>query len=443
LSSKNQKSKKHQKNRKRQASPAKVNPRVKLYDEIEEEYLDAMGAAGILFAPKGEGAAESKTLLKRLHEKGARFRNGAASISINNLSSACVACTGDTGSKTFLLSVQCHRDCYYCFNTNQAEYEEQRLQINDWKSELNAYQDSLGSSISATHIALSGGEPLIHEDETISFFKEVRQRYPEAHTRLYTSGDLLNNDIFKVLQETGLTEIRFSVKLEDPPTLRSKVLDLIDQATDYIPQVMVEMPVIPGTESEMQALLIKLDEIGIFGINLLEFGFPMHRWEEFQERGFMVKNPPFEVLYDYLYAGGLPVQGSELLALELVDYALENNLSLGVHYCSLANKHRDQILTMNRSHAEANPVYLLDESDYFLKSAVVFDKDREKLLVALSKRAEVPYIDDPTDNSLQIHPQDAKLFEFLSLDIYLSSNVIEIRGGEPVFRELKLQKYEQ
>ena len=47
------------------------------------------------------------------------------------------------------------------------------------------------------------------------------------------------------------------------------------------------------------------------------------------------KNPPFEVLYDYGYAGGLAVAGSEQACLELVLFALEKGLSLGVHYLSL------------------------------------------------------------------------------------------------------------
>jgi len=460
VSRKKSKNKKNLRSRK-QATPAKINPRVRLYEEIEEEYLDGLRAAGILFAPKGTDAPECKVLLERLKEKGARFRNGTASISINNLSSACIACTGDPGSKTFLLSVQCHRDCYYCFNTNQKDYEKQLVQLNDWQSELEAYAAELKEQsvdpatfgfaeragrqdnqppFLATHIALTGGEPLIHKEETIGFFKEVRHRYPEAHTRLYTSGDLLNSETFKTLQETDLTEIRFSVKLEDPPKLRNKVLGLIKEAKASIPQVMVEMPVIPDTKAEMETLLLQLDEIGIYSINLLEFGFPLHRWEEFSSRDFKVKNPPYEVLYNYYYAGGLPVQGSELLALELLDFALDRELSLGVHYCSMANKHRDQVFTMNRPHADTNPVYLLDESDFFLKSAVAFDRDREKLLQALSRHGSVAYFDDPTDNSLQINPRDKGLFDDLSLNFYTSSSIVEIQDGEPVFRELKLEK---
>ena len=60
---------------------------------------------------------------------------------------------------------------------------------------------------------------------------------------------------------------------------------------------MVEMPVIPGTGKAMRRLLDRLDQVGAFGINLLEFCYPMGAWDEFERRGFSVKNPPFPVLY--------------------------------------------------------------------------------------------------------------------------------------------------
>jgi len=44
---------------------------------------------------------------------------------------------------------------------------------------------------------------------------------------------------------------------------------------------MVEMPVIPGSLEEMKDLLKKLDSLGIFGINLLEFCFPLNNAQVF------------------------------------------------------------------------------------------------------------------------------------------------------------------
>ena len=80
----------------------------------------------------------------------------------------------------------------------------------------------------------------------------------------------------------------------------------------------------------MRRLLDRLDQVGAFGINLLEFCYPMGAWDEFERRGFSVKNPPFPVLYDYGYAGGLPLAGSESLCLELLEYALDEGCPVGL-----------------------------------------------------------------------------------------------------------------
>jgi pyruvate formate-lyase activating enzyme-like uncharacterized protein len=411
--------------------------RVLTYSEIADEYINRFKQRGVIFAAPQEGDDKRQQMLMRLRKRGALFRNGDASIHINNISSACIACTGDEGSRTFLLSVQCHRHCYFCFNPPQSDYEEHNVRLSNWRDKLNQVRET---GVPLTHIALTGGEPLIHREEMVHFFAEVRKRYPDAHMRLYTSGDLLDTQTFKDLASTGLTEIRFSLKLDDPDTMQESVLEIMNQSKEYIPQVMVEMPVMPGTKNQMENLLRRLDQMGIFGINLLEFGFPLNNWDEFAKRGFKVKNPPFEVFYDYSYAGGLPIWGSELLALQLLEFAIDESLSIGVHYCSLANKHRDQILTMNRSFAKSNPVYQLDENDYFLKSIVVFNEDREKVRAVFNRLHFVSYVEDPSDCSLQFSPRDKGFLKDCDVDFYLSYNVVEDRADGPVIRELKLDR---
>jgi pyruvate formate-lyase activating enzyme-like uncharacterized protein len=106
---------------------------------------------------------------------------------------------------------------------------------------------------------------------------------------------------------------------------------------------MVEIPVLPGTLDEMKAVLTELDRLEIFGINLLEFCFPYNNVGIFRQRGYKIKARPYRVLYNYVYGGGLSVAGSEDVCLDLVDCAMDAGLTLGVHYCSLENKHTGQI----------------------------------------------------------------------------------------------------
>ena len=103
----------------------------------------------------------------------------------------------------------------------------------------------------------------------------------------------------------------------------------MEQAVGTIPAVVVEVPVIPGSLGQMKDLLVRSDALGISGVNLLEFCFPLHNAAEFAKRGFQLRKHPFKYLYNYWYGGGVPVAGSEAEALELLAFAEREGLRLG------------------------------------------------------------------------------------------------------------------
>ena len=237
------------------------------------------------------------------------------------------------GSLTFSVSLKCHRQCFFCFNPNQEDYEYQREHKRDVVGELDAL---LASGQKLEHLALTGGEPLLDKEETLNFFQRARQNSPNAYTRLYTCGDHLERETLQALKDAGLNEIRVSIRLEDAEKARQHTLEQVALAREYIPNVMVEMPILPGSLSEMKTLLTELDRLGVFGVNLLELCFPFHNVDQFRSRGYSIKARPYRVPHNYRgYAGGLPVAGSEATCLDLIEFALEAGLSLGVHYCSL------------------------------------------------------------------------------------------------------------
>ena len=277
-----------------------------MYQSIYDNFLAQIKSTGIELADKN--VLQTEEILKRLRGKKAVFRNNEKSIYVNWLSPACEACKTGEGSITLYLSLMCNRNCFFCFNSNQESFEHYTRNKRDCLQELT---DLAQRNEPVSHLALSGGEPLLHKKETGKFFRTCREKFPAAHTRLYTSGDFVDHTVLKELNNCGLKEIRFSIKMEDPPDFRQAIYKKITLAKKYIPDVVVEMPVMPGMMAEMKSLLVDLDKIGIKGINLLEFCFPYSNVQEFNNRGYKVKNPPFEVLYDYWYAGGLPIWASE------------------------------------------------------------------------------------------------------------------------------------
>lgn len=405
---------------------------IKIYSSIEENYLKQVKASEIEISSTTEPDLDQKLLV--LRQKGATFRNEDKSIYTQWLSPACEACKKGVGSVTTYISLMCHRNCYYCFNPNQEGYDHYAENKRDYLSEIHQLHSS-GQKI--THFALTGGEPLLHKQDTINLFKVLGEKFPLAHTRMYTSGDLLDKETLQELKTAGLKEIRFSIKLEDYPD-HKKILDKIALAKEYITDVMVEMPVIPNTLTTMKELLLDLNKLGISGINLLEFCFPFHNVEEFKKRSFQIKNPPFKVLYNYWYAGGLPIAGSENECLDLVEFALDNELSIGVHYCSIENKHTGQIYQQNSNQSISDLTYF-SPRDYFLKTAKVFGDDIPKVLKKFEKKSIARYSINREHNFLEFNIKDIPKLKHMDLEIGLSSSIIEIREGEKCLRELKIE----
>lgn len=403
------------------------------YRAIERDYVNAFADQGVSFAAPDAARARSAELRETLRRRGARFMNGGSSVSTGFLSSACAACVGDVGSATFYINLRCPRDCYFCFNPNQADFEEHCEHDTPWRADLEA----LGRSCDAvSHVGLTGGEPLLCPEETLAFVERARELYPRAHVRLYTSGMFLDDAFCASVAKRGLDEIRFSIKLDEGEESVSDALAAIELASGRGFDVMVEMPVVPGELARMKRLLVQLDGLGVKGINVLEFCYPMRDWAEFERRGFQVKNPPFDVLYDYGYAGGLPIAGSEEACLELVLFALDEGLSLGVHYCSLDNKNRDQVLQANRAVALDRSLYELGP-DSFYRIAKVFDGD-VPAVKALFGRLGVPCVPDEEGRALCFHPARAAEAAATGAVVALSKNVVEHEGGEAYVRELKL-----
>lgn len=403
------------------------------YVEIHEDFLAQVERFGVPLAAMDE-RPEVEARLKRLQEKGAHVRNDERSVYINNISPSCLACQTGAGSATLFVSLKCHRDCFYCFNPNQENYEGFAAQMRNLTQDL---QELKHTQTRLRHLALTGGEPLLYKEETLSFFEDAHKMFPGVYTRLYTSGDHADSATLEGLKESGLQEIRFSIRLEDSAQAIRHTLERIEKAKKYIPFVMVEMPVLPGRLEEMKNILRELEHISIFSINLLEFCFPLHNAEEFVKRGYRIKSHPYRVLYNYWYAGGLPVAQSELDCLELVEFALDSGFKMGMHYCSLENKHTGQVYQQNHAAPISAPV-VASNKDYYLKTAKVFGKDIAVVKDRLAKKKKAQLTHQADYDCLEFHVRDIRALHGLDIEIGISTSILEQRGGEQVMRELKI-----
>lgn len=419
-------------------------PNVSLESELREyadgaqRYIDTLSDMGVKFAEPGVNQLVIDKLRNQLRDAGAEFKNAGASIVWGWQSKACVECTGTGGSETFSTTFKCHRDCYFCFNYNVADYETFVREGCPWEDGLDraarVYDD-------LAVIGLTGGEPLLVLDDSIRFLERAGELFPNAHKRMYTSGDLLTKEGAERLRDAGLDEIRFSVKQDDAPERQERVLSAMRLAKFYIPSVMVEMPIIPGTYDRMCELFDAWAQIGIDGINLLEFCFPFHNWDEYESRGFEIRNPPFDVMYDYGYSGGLPVAGSEELCLRLMLYGIERKVPFGMHYCSLDNKHRSEMRQRNDRGVKLPSIFSFDDGDFFLKCAKVYGDDVKPAIEALLKSGKTDFVENEEVQTLSFPVKDIICLEGANVKPAIATFLLEDDEEGSYLREIALTPY--
>ncbi len=404
-----------------------------IYLGIYSDFMRQIQATGIEI-DACKYSQETEDQLQRLADKGALFRNGGRSIHMNEISPACVACKEGIGSATFFVSLKCHRNCYYCFNPNQVEFEHYSQHKRELVQELEQIHES-GQRMS--HLAITGGEPLLHKDEIVECFEYAREKLPDTYQRLYTCGDQADEAILERLQAAGLDEIRFSIRMHDLEKGHQHTLDRIALAREYIPTVMVEMPILPGTSKAMQKILLELDELQIHSINLLEFCFPFINADEFNRRSFKAKKRPYRTMYNYWYAGGIPIAQSELTCLSLLEFAIDEGLTIGVHYCSLENKLTGQNYQQNHDKTTPDTAYF-SERDFLLKSAKVFGRDISRVKRRLQRNGYGESVRNRDHDFLDFHVSQIPVLSGLNVEIGISTSTMETRSDGDYLREMKV-----
>ncbi len=151
------------------------------YVRIYQEFMEEVRATGIEIED-GDSSRAATQRIEALAEKGIRIRNAAKSLYVNFISPACEACRTGEGTATFFISLRCHRSCFFCFNPNQENYIYHQEHTRDVASELDQIYARGGH---LEHVALTGGEPLLHKEQAVRFFRRAHELFREF-TRGFT-----------------------------------------------------------------------------------------------------------------------------------------------------------------------------------------------------------------------------------------------------------------
>ena len=271
--------------------------------------------------------AERRELLQWL-EQHAAFGYSGTKVDCTSLSPGCRHC-GAGGWSCLFVNGRCNGQCFYCPTAQDDDGPPvtNGLVFTD-PDEYAAYVATFGFS----GVSISGGEPLLTPDLAITFLQAVRKRCGDSvHLWLYTNGTMLTADLCHKLKDAGLDEIRF-----DLGAVRYH-LKKLRLAIGCIPTVTVEIPAVPEDDELLKLKMVEMAEAGVKHLNLHQMRLTPYNLGPLTARG-----------YIFLHGEKVTLLDSELCALRMVRFGLEQGIPLPVNYCSFIYKRRFQLAASRR-----------------------------------------------------------------------------------------------
>jgi len=244
------------------------------------------------------------------------------------ISRGCHLCGEGAWSCLFINNL-CNAGCFFC-PARQDNHDEPGTSTLTFSSPED-YCDYL-QEFGFKGASISGGEPLLAFDRTLSFLRHIKERFGEGmYVWLYTNGTLAGEETFRVLSDAGLDEVRFNI------TATGYDLAKAQMASRYIGTVTVEIPAIPEDLDIMKKKIPEMAERGVSYLNLHQIRCTPFNCGKLSGRG-----------YTFLHGPQIGVLESELTALKLLGHAMDNGIALGINYCSLIYRHRFQTRSSRR-----------------------------------------------------------------------------------------------
>lgn len=240
----------------------------------------------------------------------------------NHISQGCKMCGFGYWSCLFITNI-CNGKCFYC-PTSQVSDDKPSSQGMTFDT-ASAYADYI-NHFKFKGVGFSGGEPLLVFDRTLEYLKKVRKNCsPDIYIWMYTNGILADEIKIKKLAAAGLNEIRFDIGATDFS------LDKVILAKGLIENITIEIPSVPEELERMKSLLPAMIKAGVTNLNLHQLRLTTYNAKHLLKRA-----------YTYVPDERPIVLESEIAALELIKYAKEKNLHIGINYCSFHYKNRFQ-----------------------------------------------------------------------------------------------------
>ena len=336
---------------------------------------------------------------------------------IEPLSPACKMCA--QGSKmVVLITGLCSAKCFYC-PLSAKKLGKDRIFADEWELSNENDTEKLikeAEYIEATGAGFTGGDPLVVWKRTKEYISLLKDTFgSNFHIHLYTSG-AKNGEYIDELVSSGLDEIRFHPELKDWHDMdKSPIVDSIKNTLQTGVDVAIEIPAIPSMEKEIFSLIKWANGIGIKWINLNELEFSETNAEQLKNKCFTVK--------DDISAA---VRGSQKSANNVIELTSNENLKIGVHYCSSSFKDGIQLRNRIKRRAKniAKEFEIISDEGTLLKGVIYSQKTPLKELFELLRQ------EFEIDTNLIFLNQDKKRIEIALWILEKISKDLKIRGFE-------------
>lgn len=285
---------------------------------------------------------------------------------LNTISPGCKLCGQGLWSCLFITG-KCNAACFYCPALQKEDHLPTSQGLHFESPE--AYAEYI-NYFGFKGVSFSGGEPLLVKTRTLAYLKELRKRCDKnLYIWMYTNGLAGTREIYKQLGDAGLNEVRFDIGAT------AFSLDKIYQAKGEIENITIEIPAVPEEKERLKALLHQFSDAGVSRLNLHQMRLTPYNAPRLSKRQ-----------YTYIAAERPIVLESELAALEIMEYAKQQQLDIGINYCSFYFKYRfqkagfrkmiHQKIEPDAKRTECNYIRRLDNDYLEYQSYLFADKDK-------------------------------------------------------------------
>ena len=284
------------------------------------------------------------------------------------LPKGCEHCVNGSKMVLFITGI-CGTGCFYCPISPEKKGKDVMFANERRISGLSEMLDE-AVSMDATGTGITGGDPLMVMERTVSAIRMLKERFGSGHhIHLYTSVADLGRA--EELCSAGLDEIRFHPSVSRPEMPEFGAISKIVSGTSL--DVGIEVPAIPGKEDWLERLAVSASEAGAGFVNINEFEFSESNWNMMEEMGYAVK--------DDLSSA---VAGSEEMAKRL----MEKHPDLPIHFCSSAFKDGVQLRRrlIRMANVKAKKYDVVTDDGTVLKGVVYADDLNEASAALLRLR---------------------------------------------------------